>query len=188
MAAGRFRQDLYRKLSAVVIDVPPLRERQDDIPALAQHFARQAALEVEKPAPGISSESLVILRDYTWPGNVRELRHTMERAVILSHNPVLQPHLFDQERGMHVASLVHQVVQRAMPYAKPALNVGLQAMSVPATGIMLTTLNVEEAERALIKRALEVTGGNRTRTAELLGISVRTLRNKLNGPQRVTSR
>ncbi len=188
VAAGRFRQDLYRKLSAVVIDVPPLRERQDDIPALAQHFARQAALEVEKPAPGISSESLVILRDYTWPGNVRELRHTMERAVILSHDPVLQPHLFDQERGMHVASLVHQVVQRAMPYAKPALNVGLQAMSVPATGIMLTTLNVEEAERALIKRALEVTGGNRTRTAELLGISVRTLRNKLNGPQRVTSR
>lgn len=186
VVAGRFRQDLYRKLSAVVIDVPPLRERQDDIPALAQQFARQAALEVEKPAPGISNESLVILRDYSWPGNVRELRHTMERAVILSQDPVLQPQLFDQERGMHVASLVHQVVQRAMPYSKPALNVGLQGTSAPATGIMLTTLNVEEAERALIKRALEVTGGNRTRTAELLGISVRTLRNKLNGPQRVT--
>jgi DNA-binding NtrC family response regulator len=99
---------------------------------------------------------------------------------------VLEAHLFDQERGMQAVSLVHQMLQRATPYSKPALNVGLQAMSVPSTGIMLTTLNVEEAERALIKRALEVTGGNRTRTAELLGISVRTLRNKLNGPQRVT--
>jgi DNA-binding NtrC family response regulator len=187
VAAGRFRQDLYRKLSTVVMEVPPLRERQDDIPMLAQLFARQASSEVDKPPPAISSEALAILRDYSWPGNVRELRHTIERAVILSHDPVLQPHLFDQERGMHAASLVHQVLQRTMPYAQPALNVGLQSMSVPSTGIMLTTLNVEEAERALIKRALEVTGGNRTRTAELLGISVRTLRNKLNGPQRVTS-
>jgi len=185
-AAGRFRQDLYRKLSTVVMDVPPLRERQEDIATLAQQFARQTASEVDKPAPGISAESLAILRDYGWPGNVRELRHTIERAVILSHEPVLDAHLFDQERGMHAASLVHQVLQRATPYSKPALNVGLQAMSVPSAGIMLTTLNVEEAERALIKRALEVTGGNRTRTAELLGISVRTLRNKLNGPQRVT--
>jgi DNA-binding NtrC family response regulator len=186
VAAGRFRQDLYRKLSTVVLDIPPLRERHEDIPALAQHFARQTALEVDKPAPAISAESLAILRDYSWPGNVRELRHTIERAVILSQDPVLQPQLFDQERGMHAASLVHQVMQRAMSYSKPALNVGLQARSVPSTGIMLTTLNVDEAERALITRALEVTGGNRTRTAELLGISVRTLRNKLNGPQRVT--
>jgi DNA-binding NtrC family response regulator len=79
-------------------------------------------------------------------------------------------------------------MQRASGYGQPALNVGLpQALSTPPAGIILTTLRVEEAERALIKRALEVTGGNRTRTAELLGISVRTLRNKLNGPQRVTT-
>lgn len=185
VSAGRFRQDLYRKLGTVVIDIPPLRERQNDIPALARHFAQQTSSEVEKRAPGISPEALAILREYAWPGNVRELRHAIERAVILSQDTMLQAHLFDQERGMRAASLVHQIVQRATAYSQPALNVGLQPLPLPPNGIVLTTLNVEEAERALIKRALEVTSGNRTRTAELLGISVRTLRNKLNGPQRV---
>jgi DNA-binding NtrC family response regulator len=188
VAAGRFLEALYRKLAAVVIELPPLRERREDIPALVRHFTQLASSEVEKAVPAVAPEALAILRDYAWPGNVRELRHSIERAVILSHEPVLQAHLFEQERGMQSASLVQQVMQRASSYGQPALNVGLpQGLSTPPAGIILTTLRVEEAERALIKRALEVTGGNRTRTAELLGISVRTLRNKLNGPQRVAT-
>jgi DNA-binding NtrC family response regulator len=86
---------------------------------------------------------------------------------------------------MRAASLVQQVMARDARWQPPALNVGMP--STPAGGIVLHTLNVDEAEKALIARALEVTGGNRTRTAELLGISVRTLRNKLNGPLRVAS-
>ena len=188
VAAGRFLEGLYRKLASVVIELPPLRDRREDIPALVRHFTQLASSEVEKAVPAVAPEALAILRDYAWPGNVRELRHSIERAVILSHEPVLQAQLFEQERGMQSASLVQQVMQRASAYGQPALNVGLpQSLSTPPAGIILTTLRVEEAERALIKRALEVTGGNRTRTAELLGISVRTLRNKLNGPQRVTT-
>ena len=187
VANGRFLEGLYRKLAAVVIELPALRERREDIPALARHFTQVAASEVEKPVPTIAPDAIAILRDYGWPGNVRELRHAIERAVILSQEPTLHAHLFEQERGMQNSSLVQQVLQRGSGYHQPALNVGLhQPPATPPSGIVLTTLNVEEAERALIKRALEVAGGNRTRTAELLGISVRTLRNKLNGPQRVT--
>jgi DNA-binding NtrC family response regulator len=105
----------------------------------------------------------------------------VERAVILSHDPVLPAHLFEHQRmatgGVH--PLVQQALQRSAQEAAPA-----PPPSVPANGIILNTLNVEEAERALIERALELTRGNRTKTADLLGISVRTLRNKLNGPQR----
>ncbi len=190
VAEGRFRRELYETLSAVPVEISPLRERRDDIPALSYYFARQTAAQMEKPAPGISADALGILRNYSWPGNVRELRHAIERAVILSQDSILGAGLFDQEKGMQSSSLVQQVADRVSSMPRPALNVGLQqpmASAPPANGIVLNTLNVEEAERALIKRALEVTGGNRTRTAELLGISVRTLRNKLNGPQRIVT-
>jgi DNA-binding NtrC family response regulator len=179
--AGAFRQDLYYRLSVVPIEIPPLRERAEDIPMLALRFAQRTASEVGKDIIGIASDALQVLQSYPWPGNVRELQHAVERAVILTHDRTLQAHLFEQQRGGSIKSLVRQVLERATPTTLAALNVG----SVPPPhGIVLTSLNVDEAERALIKRALEMTSGNRTRTAELLGISVRTLRNKLNGPQR----
>ncbi|MGQ0766224.1 MAG: sigma-54-dependent transcriptional regulator [Gemmatimonadota bacterium] len=178
-AGGHFRQDLYYRLSVVPLEIPPLRDRVEDIPMLAYRFAQRTALEVGKEISGIAPDALRLLQSYPWPGNVRELQHSVERAVILAPGDLLQAHLFDQQRaGSTVQSLAQQVLLRSAPGVAPV-------RPTPSSGLVLETLNVEEAERALIKRALEVTRGNRTRTAELLGISVRTLRNKLNGPQRV---
>jgi DNA-binding NtrC family response regulator len=182
-ATGQFRQDLYYRLSVVPIEIPPVRERIEDIPMLAYRFAQRTALEVRKEVSGIAPEALALLQSYPWPGNVRELQHAMERAVILSPGPVLQAHLFDQQRGVGSSqSLAQQVLARS---SNSALG-SRPGVAVPTNGLTLDTLNVEQAEKALIKRALELTRGNRTKTAELLGISVRTLRNKLNGPQRVS--
>ena len=186
-AAGQFRQDLYYRLSVVPVEIPSLRDRPDDIPMLAYRFAMRTATEVKKEITGISQEAIKLMQEYPWPGNVRELQHAVERAVILSHDAVLPPHLFEPQRltaaGMH--PLVDQAIRRAAAAAGDSGAPGADAAPVaPPGGIVLTTLNVEEAERAMIKRALELTSGNRTKTADLLGISVRTLRNKLNGPQK----
>ncbi len=183
-ALGMFRQDLFYKLSVVPIEIPSLRERIEDLPMLAYRFALRTAAELKKEVKGIAPDALSLLQAYPWPGNIRELQHAVERAVILSRDEVLQAHLFDQQRGTSSRSLVQQVLQRATPSTLAALNVGSAA---PPDGIVLSSLNVHSAEKALIERALEMTGGNRTKTAALLGISVRTLRNKLNGPQRVMS-
>jgi DNA-binding NtrC family response regulator len=181
-AAGHFRQDLYYRLSVVPIEIPALRERPDDIPMLAYRFAMRTGSEVGKEISGIAPDALAMLQAYPWPGNVRELQHAVERAVILSHDPELPAHLFDHQRMATVGQhpLVRQAMQRGTPDGGTAA-----VAAVPANGIILTTLNVEEAEKAMIQRALELTRGNRTKTADLLGISVRTLRNKLNGPQKV---
>ena len=181
-AAGHFRQDLFYRLSVVPICIPPLRERPDDIPMLAYRFAMRTGSEVGKEITGIAPDALSMLQEYPWPGNVRELQHAVERAVILSHDAELPAHLFDHQRMATVGQhpLVRQAMQRG---GTPDHGVAV-APATPANGIILHTLNVEEAEKALIQRALELTRGNRTRTADLLGISVRTLRNKLNGPQR----
>ena len=189
-AAGAFRQDLYYRLSVMPIVIPPLRDRTEDIPVLAYRFATRTAAEIGKPVTGISPEALALLTAYPWPGNVRELQHAVERAVILSRESILQPHAFEGQQ----LGLVHPLARQAA--ARDAALAGGMVGSIGATGsttagavppdaVVLTSLNIDEAERRLIQRALEVTKNNRTRTAELLGISVRTLRNKLNGPGRI---
>lgn len=155
---GRFREDLYFRLAVVPITVPPLRNRKEDIPALVQRFLQRMAAEVGKDIKGLSSEAMDRLMDYDWPGNVRELSHAVERAVILGSGKVLDASDF------HFAGHATLSPERA-----------------PAHGeVVLDTLDVKEAEEALIARALEKTENNRTKAAELLGMSVRTLRNKLN--------
>ncbi len=178
-AAGEFREDLYYRLAVVPIRVPPLRERLEDIPLLAQHFASRAARDMGRDAPAVTPECIQMLRERPWPGNVRELAHAVERAVILTPAGPLSPESFDGARfGLAVGP--------ARPGAD-AGSAGAGTARVRATpwrgaGEELDTLNLEEMEAVLIQRALEATGNNRTRAAELLGISVRTLRNKLNGP------
>lgn len=177
-ADGNFRQDLYYRLSVVPIEIPPLRDRPEDIAPLALRFAMQTAVEMNKEIKGLAPETLKLLMDYPWPGNVRELQHATERAVILAREPILQPHVFETQRTSGSHPLVQSVLAKVRASGEYAQIPS--GASTPPGGIILNTLRVDEAERALIARALELTGDNRTKAADLLGISVRTLRNKLN--------
>ncbi len=179
-AAGRFRQDLYYRLAVVPIEIPPLRDRPEDIPMLAYRSAMRTAAEVHKEVVGLAPETIRLLQEYPWPGNVRELQHAVERAVILSNESMLPPRVFEAQRAGMGSPLAQQTMPRAHTPGSVE-TIGAGGGTLPPGAIVLHTLNVQEAERALIRRALELTKNNRTKTAELLGISVRTLRNKLNG-------
>jgi len=164
-AAGRFREDLYYRLNVIPIEVPPLRERPMDIPIMVHRFAQRTAEENGREFHGVTCEALDMLMSEQWPGNVRELQHAVERAVILSGDPILEPKSFGFLRA------------RAVLADDPTL-----ASSSSGPVLALSSFDLAEAEALLIERALEKTGDNRTRAAKLLGISVRTLRSKLNAP------
>jgi DNA-binding NtrC family response regulator len=172
-AQGHFRQDLFFRLGVIPIALPPLRERPDDIPLLAYRFAMRTAAEMHKTVRGLAPETVGMLQQYGWPGNVRELQHAIERAVILSPDEILQPQAFDGQR--------FGLSPRWSGPTPPRSGTIPSAAAVVPGSLVLTSLDVGAAESRLIARALEVSGGNRTRAAELLGMSVRTLRNKLNG-------
>ena len=148
---GRFRQDLYFRLRVIPLVLPPLRERPRDIPLLARHLVEEIARRLGRPAPRLTREALWRLRRHPWPGNVRELRNVLERAVIL-----------DREGRIDAGDL----------FLDPWESGGRDAELAPG-------MTIAEAERRLIQRTLEAAGGNRTRASAMLGISVRTLRNKL---------
>jgi DNA-binding NtrC family response regulator len=165
--AGRFRGDLYYSLNVVSIRTPSLRERLEDIPRLAHHFATRSAELHGRSPPTIAPDTLEILQRYPWPGNVRELATAVERAVILCRGDVLQRTDFDQ-----------QIRDAAAHPGRPAI-----VTDAGAPGPDAIDYNLDALERVAIERALAATGGNRTRAARLLGISERTLRNKLNSPR-----
>ena len=155
VAEGRFREDLYYRLKVIPIVLPPLRERSGDIPLLVRHFMDQFNREFKKRCRGVTDGALGALRRHAWPGNVRELRNVIERATILAEGEFIEPrHL--------PPGLVD-----APPTGQPALALA------PGT-------TVEEAERSLILMTLEHTRDNKTRAAQILGISLKTLHNKLN--------
>jgi len=154
---GLFRRDLYYRINVFPIRLPPLRERPDDIPLLANHFANRASASLGWAIKPISQEAMHKLVKYEWPGNVRELENTIERAVLLSaEDPEILP------EHLHLDDDLEELIQDG----DPAL--GFQAG---------TTL--KEMEKRMIIQTLESENGNRTRTAKVLDISVRTLRNKL---------
>ena len=163
---GRFRQDLYYRLSVLPIMVPPLRERREDIPALAYRFAVRAAAEAGKPFEGFTADAMAKLEAFWWPGNIRQLQHAVERAVIFAQRPLLDVTLFDLPQDTD-----------GPPLAK-------LSQPVNSSGLVLDTLNLDIVEQQLIAHALRVAAGNRTGAAALLGLDVRTLRRKLNATVR----
>ena len=150
VAAGTFREDLYFRLGAFVITVPPLRERREDIPALAHEFVRRAAARVKKDVKAISPDAMTALMTYQWPGNVRELEHAIERAMIVSAGSSIK-----------VRELPPEVSQ-------------LTRLSRSDD-----SLDLKAQERALIERALDRCRGNRKQAAEALNISTVTLWRKM---------
>jgi DNA-binding NtrC family response regulator len=169
-----FRQDLYFRLNVVPIPVPPLRDRKEDVPFLAQKFMQRFARKHGVRVHGISDECLAALKTHYWPGNVRELQNVIERAVILSGDTGLleAEHLGFSPKPARVGP------STAVTASPVPTTVAAQSALLPPPGIDLVSL--AELEKHHIFAALEKTGHNRTHAAKLLGISIRTLRNKLN--------
>jgi DNA-binding NtrC family response regulator len=152
---GNFRKDLFYRLNVVRIDLPPLRERREDIPDLVEHFVCKFAAETGRKKTGVTDEALSILVQYSWPGNIRELEHTVERAVLLGKNAKITP-----------ADLPLDVLTRSGSEASLA-----EALSKGCT--------LRDLEHEYIKRVLESTGGNKTEAAAILGVDRTTLYRKL---------
>jgi two-component system response regulator FlrC len=151
---GRFREDLYYRLNVFPVTVPPLRERTIDIPLLARHFVSQSAIRNGLTPPALSEAVLAHLQRLTWKGNVRELENVMERAVLLAgHGPILSEHCPPERSD--------------------------EAMAQPVRAPQPTNGSLWEMERELIFKTLARVKDNRTHAAKELGISIRTLRNKL---------
>jgi two-component system response regulator AtoC len=158
VVAGRFREDLFFRLNVFALALPPLRERLDDLPLLADHFLARFAHKFNKSVPVIAPETLAALYSYSWPGNVRELENALERAVILCEGDVLSLLLRPERITGKAAS-------------ESPLQITGESLSIRQTG--------EAMERELIRRALEKTGGNRTHAAKILEISLRSLLYKI---------
>jgi transcriptional regulator with PAS, ATPase and Fis domain len=153
---GKLREDLYYRLNVFSIHLPPLRERKEDIPLLVQAFINDLSARNNKSVAAVDQQAMRIFEQYDWPGNIRELRNVIERAVILAGG-----------RFIEVAHLPPNLAVTERGGPAPALTLA------PGT-------TVEEAERRLILLTLEHTRNNKTRAAEILGISLKTLHNKLN--------
>jgi DNA-binding NtrC family response regulator len=151
---GAFRDDLYYRLKVVVLRIPPLRDRREDIPLLVRFFLDQLAAENDRPVRDISPEALQALFEFDWPGNVRELRNTLEGIIVLS-----------MKDRIELSDLPSHIRQAESRREMPILDAGMTLVDL---------------EREAIRRALEQTGGHRAETAKRLGLSVRTLQRKIN--------
>jgi two-component system response regulator FlrC len=182
VAQGSFREDLYYRLNVIAIELPPLRERREDIRELAEFFILKYCEINRKGMCSLGEKALAALIEYDWPGNVRELEHTIERAVVLCKDKVIS----ERDLFLHGITLKQFLLESDFEREAPAVPVPEKteaseqkqensAPAAPAVGV-----TIAEMERELILKTLEEVGGNRTKAAELLGITVRTLRNKLN--------
>jgi DNA-binding NtrC family response regulator len=151
-AGGKFREDLYYRLNVIPLNIPPLRDRKNDIPLLIEHFVRKHSRGGNQPLQRMSQDTIQHFLQYDWPGNIRELENMVERWLVLYQGDFLTTsHLF--------------------------LNEG--ATALPPASLGKPSMSVREMERALIMETLQAMNGNRTQAAKILGISLRTLRNKL---------
>jgi DNA-binding NtrC family response regulator len=154
---GKLREDLYYRLNVFTIALPPLRDRRGDLPLLVQTFLDEFATRDKKPVKTVDPEAMRRMEQYDWPGNIRELRNVVERAVILAQGDFIE--------ARHL----------------PPLNPPRSATPLAQAGVTISPgMTVDEAEQKLILATLDAAGGNKTRAAEMLGISLKTLHNKLN--------
>ena len=151
---GRFREDLYYRLNVLPIDIPPLRERREDIPFLVEHFIKKLAKDVGSRVQSVSEGALQRLLDYRWPGNVRELENVIERSLVLSNGPVLQA------EDIRLDSAPRQRSQNAESFLPEGVS-------------------LDEHEQQLIREALKRANGNKSQAARLLGLTRNALRYRL---------
>jgi DNA-binding NtrC family response regulator len=153
---GRFRADLYYRLNVIPLTLPPLRERLDDIPVLGEYFAAKFAQQAGRVAPTLHPDFLAGLKQHAWPGNARELSNFMRRVITMSGDCNIGPE--------HLAA----------EFSKPTA-----VKAFPGQSVLQAGTPIRELERQLLETTLQLTGGNRTHAAEMLGISLRTIRNKI---------
>lgn len=185
VAEGKFRADLYYRLNVIPVTVPPLRQRRGDVPLLVQHFMHKY---LGDDAPSLSAEATAALEAHPWPGNIRELQNAVERAAILSRGqaPRTADFMLGATAGLEVTSQGGRIVTNAQSDAETvpsvvAVSPGIQLAprEEDSTLRIRSGMSVAEVERSLIFETLKATHHNRTQAAKLLGISIRTLRNKL---------
>jgi two-component system response regulator FlrC len=174
---GKFRADLYYRLNVIPVTLPPLRERKSDIKLLTEHFMQQYLGE---KAPALPEEVLEALLVHPWPGNIRELQNAVQRAAILSQGktPKQTDFLLSMNPQTQLESFRVDVGQAQSLHSMIEKEVVAEGDSTSPLMIRSGT-TVQEMERALIMETLRATGNNRTEAAKMLGISIRTLRNKL---------
>ncbi|MBI4552428.1 MAG: sigma-54-dependent Fis family transcriptional regulator [Candidatus Latescibacteria bacterium] len=148
---GRYREDLYYRLNVIPIFMPPLREHKEDIPLLIQHFVAKYSRENGMPVKRFSPDALTLCQQYDWPGNVRELEHAVESAVVLSDDETIKP------EHLPFSLAVGSYIERGRTLAD----------------------KMDYAEMLVLKKVLEESGGNRTKAAKVLGVTVRTMQNKV---------
>ncbi len=153
---GRFRDDLYYRINVLSIDVPPLRERREDIPVLMDFFLKKHTRNTSRLIRGLTPDARKVMLEYAWPGNVRQLESAIERAILLAENEYIT-----------VEDLPLEVRQESRPVAE-------SGFKLPAEGV-----NFEDVERNLIIQAMERTDYNITKAAKLLGLTFRTLQYRL---------
>jgi DNA-binding NtrC family response regulator len=156
---GQFRADLYYRLNVIPLSLPPLRERREDIPILAQHFAKKYAALRNSAPPRLHPEFLERMQMHLWPGNVRELANFMRRVLTLSGTLEIDASCFDMEA--------------------PGLTAPARAMQMSTPPAVPAGTPIWQVEKLHLEKTLALTDGNRTQAAELLGISIRTVRNKI---------
>jgi len=158
---GGFREDLYWRLVVLSLHLPPLRERKEDIPLLCEHFMQKYNLELDKAVRGVSTAGLELFKSYPWPGNIRELESVLYEAMVMSDSPQIEAENLPQRIRFGAATKEDLSPELGRPL-----------------GEMVAGL-AEKAEKRMIEKALEATGGNKTKAAQLLGISRKTLFNKI---------
>jgi transcriptional regulator with PAS, ATPase and Fis domain len=168
--AGKFRLDLYYRLSVIQIDLPPLRERGDDALLLAKYYIAHFNERLRKRIRGLTREVEDVFRSYSWPGNVRELRNVIERVMILEDGDLIT-----------TSWLPRGLVKDERPVSPPTVVAAPQAAEVAAPSFQLPHegIDLEQIELSLVRQAMERSGGNQTRAAELLGVSRDQLRYRL---------